>query len=488
VINSNTKVLWEGATVRIKVVGDVILDEYQEGSVDRISPEAPVPVHKIIRTVHAAGGAANVAKSIRLSGGDVCLFGVCGKDEAAERLRELISECGIDYSGVVVDETRPTIRKTRITANHQQLLRIDWEDVKELPVGIEESILGAISGDKFECLVISDYGKGCLSTGFIKKLIDYCLENSIPSVVDPKGSNFEKYRGAYLITPNYSEACQSIGVDKEDHPSGEFLAQEIQSKYGIKNVLVTLGAQGMVLVKKSGEIHKVSSNAREVFDVSGAGDAVVAVMALSLGVSADICDAMELANIAGGIVVEKWGTKPITLQELKDRLYSPEYGGSRSITQKFKNRVEISLLCEKLKDSGKKVVFTNGCFDILHHGHVDYLEKSKSEGDVLVVGVNGDDSVQRLKGVHRPINTCRDRMSLLAALESVDYVTEFGEDTPEELIKSILPNVLVKGGDYEVGQVVGREVVEAAGGDVKIISFLDGYSTSSIIKKIAQEG
>lgn len=483
----------------IAVIGDAILDEYLQGDVSRISPEAPVPVHLVKATIHRPGGAANAALNIQTVGAKAKLFSIVGEDEAGRKLRNLLKESGIDESGVVMLNDRPTIRKTRVTAGIQQLIRVDWEKPIEVKAKVVQLLLENLRKSQWDGLLISDYGKGLLSDFFLKGAIEIANERKAPIVVDPKRKDFSCYLGATVITPNKKEACMAIDMDPDSSMSGEEIAKALSMRYRFQNVLVTLGSHGMVLAARekglSGEVVMTSLKAvaREVYDVSGAGDTVAALIAVSLGCQTPIHQALHLANTAAAIVVGKVGTQPVFKDELAKALNASMVKNPRR--SKILDRGDIADLFEtkvmNLKQRRQKVVFTNGCFDILHAGHVSYLEEAKSKGDVLVVGVNSDLSVRRLKGPTRPIITLQDRLAVLAALECVDYVIPFDEDTPEDLIKLIIPNILVKGADYrtdvEAGHrqgIVGADFVKANGGDVLTIPLVPGVSTTDIIKKI----
>ena len=477
---------WDESNTRVVVIGDLILDEYLDGAVSRISPEAPVPVHLVKNSSVTAGGAANVARNIQLVGGHCSLAGVCGNDGAADQLKQILKKDSVNTKYIQTDFDRPTVRKTRITASHQQLVRIDWEEVKPISTDIQERLLDRLKGIDCDCLVVSDYGKGCLPPRFLKALVSLAKDRDIPVVIDPKGKDYSGYSGANLITPNYKEACEALGLDSTKSWEPETLATSLQEKYGIQNVLVTLGASGMLGLTAEGGFHRLKAVTREVFDVSGAGDTVVSIMALGMGAGASFSDSMMLANTAAGCVVEKWGTQPIVRQELIDSLSaSRSHGFGWSATpRKILSLEALKARIVDLREENRKVVFTNGCFDLLHAGHISYLEEARSLGHALVVGVNTDESVRKLKGESRPIVPCDQRMTLLAALECVDFVVGFGEDTPAELISTLVPDVLVKGADYELHEIVGADTVTKAGGTVERISFVDGLSTSEIVSRV----
>lgn len=482
--------------LRVAVVGDVILDEYLEGQVNRISPEAPVPVHLVSKSIHGAGGAANAARNIKLAGGEPLLFSVLGNDEAGKNLKDLLKKDRIDVSHLVAVSDRPTIRKTRITSASHQLVRVDWERVHPIDQETQQKLLGDLESLEFDALLISDYGKGALPISMLSNLLALAKARGVPAVVDPKGRDFSKYLHASLITPNRKEACDALNLDPSGDHSGEELGRRLQRTFGLQNVLVTMGPKGMVLVPAPGSDQpaiELPAIAREVYDVSGAGDTVVAVMTLSMAAKAPMPDAMHVAQTAAALVVAKWGTQPIQLQELEAALR--ERPDPRRHVYSTQGKVTTKeALVHVLKDPqsrNKKVVFTNGCFDVLHAGHITYLEEARSLGDLLVIGVNTDDSVAKLKGKNRPIIPLEYRMRLLAALGCVDYVVPFGEERPDDLVAFLIPDVLVKGADYDKeakvgskGHIAGSEVVKEHGGRVETIPLVPGLSTTAIVSKI----
>lgn len=481
---------WEGT--KVLVVGDLILDEYLDGTVNRISPEAPVPVHLVRKTDITAGGAANVARNIKLVGGQVLMLGVCGKDAAAEQLKGILERDNISTELIFTDSERPTVRKTRITANHQQLVRVDWEETKAISHQMQAKLLDAIKSNPCDSILVSDYGKGSLPKGFVQQIISYAQSVGKPIIIDPKGKDYSVYAGCDLITPNRKEALEALGLDANANESADQLAHRLQSQFNLKNVLVTLGAEGMYGLSETGENFHLPAVTREVFDVSGAGDTVVSLMALSMASSLSIFEGMKLSNLAAGKVVEKWGTQPITKQELYDAIAESD-GLERHVRrkpyvssqQKIVGQDElVSLLSTEDGRGEKRVVFTNGCFDLLHAGHLSYLETAKSFGDILVIGINSDSSVTRLKGPTRPIVSADHRSKLLAGLACVDYVVQFDEDTPESLIRKLRPGVLVKGADYEISEIVGADFVQEAGGQVERVEFVEDISTSHIVSRI----
>ncbi len=487
---------WINKKCTVAVVGDIILDEYLEGSVQRISPEAPVPIHVVQKNSYALGGAANVAANIKLCEAEVLLFSVWGKDDTQKTLKKELQKISIPTDYIVESKDRPTIRKTRVTANHHQLIRIDWEKVSPITQTIQDKIIQNLKETNFDVLLISDYGKGTMEDDFVRALIQVAQQKKVPSIVDPKGFNYEKYRGCTLITPNRKEALESLGLTNEDATTPEEIILAMQKKFQFENILITLGSQGMIGL--SSELHGdypgptffIPAVAREVYDVSGAGDTVAAVMALCFATQTPFFEAMTLSNIAAGKVVEKWGTQPITRTELEEEIQKHHLSEKTDFTilqnssYKITSVEQLQAIIGKHFGRKKKIVFTNGCFDVLHFGHVNYLEKAKSLGNILIVGINSDASIKKIKGPSRPVNTLKNRMGVLAGLQCVDYVVSFEEETPLALIQSLEPNVLVKGADWEKNKIVGSSFVESYGGQIATIPFVDGLSSTKIIEQL----
>ncbi len=491
-VQSFNKIPWLTSKnpVRIAIIGDIILDEYLIGNVQRISPEAPVPVHHVQNVFHSAGGAANVALNISHLGGEVMLFGVLGQDATAEHLKDLLKKNNISSQFLITSDDRPSIKKTRVLANNQQIVRVDWEQTQPIPDELQKKLLQSLEGQKPDVIVISDYGKGLLQKKLVEGIIAFAKKNNIPSVVDPKGKDFARYNGAFVITPNKKEALEAVNIDALAHESAQKIAERLFSQFKPENFLVTLGAEGMQLAnknEKTGELsHKFfPAKPRQVFDVSGAGDTVVAVISLCLAANLSLEEAVPLANLAAGRVVEKIGTQPIFLHEFEEELAQTHLQSSFSDSRK--KVLETQVLAKILGARGirsKKIVFTNGCFDLLHVGHLDYLEKARALGDCLVVAINTDESIRELKGAKRPIQNLESRARLLAGLACVDYVTFFSESTPLATIKAISPDILVKGADYKVSDIVGGDIVINYGGKVQTLPLVEGQSTSSLIAKI----
>ena len=463
---------------RVLVVGDIMLDRYWYGPTQRISPEAPVPVVKIQQDEDRPGGAANVALNIASLNGNVTLAGITGEDEASSTLKTHLSAMNIDCQ-FLQSSAHPTITKLRVLSRNQQLLRLDFEEsfaeIDKQPLIEQTKALVA----NHDLLLLSDYDKGTLSD--VQALIKSANEHNVPVLVDPKGTDFARYRGATLITPNLSEFEAVVGhckTEAEIVSKGQALLKELD----LTAMLVTRSEQGMTLLRHGHEEFHLPTQAREVYDVTGAGDTVIATLALAIAANADFTQASALANIAAGIVVGKLGTSTVSEAELSAELTSGQESGFGVLSEE-----QLKIAVELAQARGENIIMTNGCFDILHAGHVSYLNTAKKLGSRLIVAVNNDASVTRLKGVGRPVNPVDRRMAVLAGLGAVDWVVPFSEDTPQRLIANILPNTLVKGGDYKVEDIAGGAEVIAAGGDVKVLNFEDGISTTKIINAIRQE-
>lgn len=464
-------------SANVLVFGDVMLDRYWQGPTSRISPEAPVPVVNIKGSEDRAGGAANVAVGIATLGAKVKLMGVTGQDENGQIMQALLNKAGID-NHLFPHPSQPTITKLRILSRHQQLIRLDFEesfadtDLTTLYADFNQQL------ENTKVVVLSDYGKGTLSNP--QQLITAAKAKNIPVLIDPKGTDFERYRGATLITPNLSEFEAVVGACRTDD---ELISKgrKLIDDYDLQALLITRSEKGMTLIQRNQEPFHQATRAREVFDVTGAGDTVISVLAASLAAGVELPQAMVLANTAAGVVVGKLGTATVTTEELRRELRNDSQLGAGV----FDEASLLSLVAEA-RERGETLVMTNGCFDIIHPGHVQYLKEAKALGTRLLVAVNTDASVQRLKGPERPINSLENRMAVLSGLESVDWVVPFDEDTPERLICEVLPDILVKGGDYKVEEIAGHQCVQKNGGEVIILSFKDNCSTTSIINKINQ--
>ncbi len=462
---------------KVLVLGDVMLDRYWFGATNRISPEAPVPVVRVQGNEERAGGAANVAMNIASLNVPVELLGLTGKDEAGSALSRLLQQHKIQCNFVQL-ETHPTITKLRILSRHQQLLRLDFEE--DFHQVTSEQLLEKLKSavKNYGVLVLSDYGKGTLNQ--VQAMIQVARAANIPVLIDPKGTDFERYRGATLLTPNMSEFEAVVGHCNSEEDIVE-KGLNLISTLELTALLVTRSEKGMTLLRPGQVPFHLPTEAREVFDVTGAGDTVISVLATALADGRSFEEACYLANVAAGIVVGKLGTSTVSTVELENAINGRSENGFGIMTEDaLKSAVKLA------KDRGEKIVMTNGCFDILHPGHVSYLEHARKLGDRLIVAVNSDDSVKRLKGESRPINSLQARMSVLAGLSSVDWLVAFAEDTPQRLIGEILPDLLVKGGDYQPEDIAGSQEVWANGGEVKVLNFEDGYSTSNVIKKIRE--
>ncbi len=472
--------------LKVLVVGDIMLDRYIHGDVERISPEAPVPVLRHARRYERAGGAANVAMNLAGLGCQTILSGFWGNDSERAELAAILEHAGIDTVGVV-SSSLPTISKTRIVGRNQQLLRLDIES-RDTPPAAETLRLQELATElvaKVHAVVLSDYAKGALSIALCESLIRAARAAGIPVLADPKTPDFSKYTGATTVCPNLGELSAATGVPA--HHTEELLAagQALVAEHDFQFLTVTMSEKGIGLLRPASEgstgVYHSPARAREVFDVSGAGDTVIATLAACLAGGLQIETAVELANLAAGIVVSKVGTVPIAAHELVAAL-TPSSGVTAG--EKILDLERIKLRVAEWRASGETIVFTNGCFDLLHVGHITLLEDCRRFGSKLVLGLNADASVCRLKGPTRPIVAERERARVMAALAAVDAVVLFEEDTPLELIRALRPDVLVKGGDYTIDTVVGHETVIAAGGRVEIVPTVEGFSTTNIVKKL----
>jgi D-beta-D-heptose 7-phosphate kinase / D-beta-D-heptose 1-phosphate adenosyltransferase len=463
----------EFEAARIIVIGDVMLDRYWSGQALRISPEAPVPVVKVRSIEDRIGGAGNVALNIAKLGGKVTLVGVVGDDTESEILRQLLQAEGVDCD-FVVEKSLRSICKLRVMAQHQQLIRLDFEDI---PIKFDRDALKKAFVRHFQennVVVFSDYGKGTLAD--ISTFIIAAKQAGVKVLVDPKGVDYQCYAQADVITPNLAELQAVVGAcENEQHLIEK--GRALLTRFQISTLLLTRGEAGMTLIQ-SDQVHSLPAQAKDVFDVTGAGDTVIAVMALGVSLGMPLSESMYLANLAGGIVVGKLGTSTVSIQELTRAMH-----GDKDSLYGIVSEEELVKLFARAKAHDEKIIMTNGCFDLLHAGHVTYLEQAKALGDRLCVAVNSDASVKQLKGESRPINGLQERMTVLAALACVDWVVAFTEETPERLYCSLLPDVIVKGGDYSPDQVAGGDCVIKAGGEVKILQFVDGQSTTSMINK-----
>ena len=463
------------SSASVLTVGDLMLDQYWFGPTTRISPEAPVPVVNVKGTAARAGGAANVAVNLASLGVNTILVGVTGKDAGGQTLSKLLADHDIE-TDFVESPTRPTITKLRVVSSNQQVIRLDTEDMFDVrdiqPLSqILERRLPAT-----KVCILSDYGKGTLASA--PEIMSLCRDHNVTVLVDPKGRDFTRYRGASVLTPNFPEFQAVVGRVQDDEQlvdRGQALCAELD----LGALVVTLGERGMVVIRDEQHPLFLSARVREVFDVTGAGDTVIATIAAALAAGSSLDEAATLANLAAGLVVRKIGVATVTPSELRLALHEHGLGGRGML-----DRLDAPVIADEARIRGERIVMTNGCFDILHTGHVAYLEEAKNLGDRLIVAVNDDASVTRLKGEGRPINSLEDRMAVLAGLAAVDWVVSFSEDTPADIVSEILPDVLVKGGDYTPDSVAGGDIVQANGGTVEILTFQPGRSTSAMIDAI----
>ena len=468
---------------KVLVIGDVMLDRFWHGAATRISPEAPVPVVKVAGVDDRPGGAGNVAINLAALGVETTLSGLVGDDEHAKQLRSAVEAKGVRWS--VMPCPADTIVKLRVLSRNQQLIRMDFE--APLDDYADESFLQYASNliAEHDVVLLSDYAKGTLTN--IEALISACRVLKTPVLVDPKGADFSRYAGATLITPNLSEFEAVVGACHQDDTVISARARDLCEQHGFEAVLVTRSERGMTLQSKEGEPLHLPALAREVFDVTGAGDTVISAMAAGLAIHDSLENSTRLANVAAGLVVGKVGTATVTREELQGALLQSEGDVQDLPAFGVVTEQEAVAAVARLKAEGQRVVMTNGCFDLLHPGHVTYLSQAAALADVLIVAVNEDASVTRLKGSDRPINGIDSRMSVLAGLRSVSYVVPFSEDTPARLIEAISPDVLVKGGDYAINEIAGHHHVLESGGEVIILEFVEGFSTTATIKRISTD-
>lgn len=467
------------------VVGDLMLDEYLWGRTERISPEAPVAVVDVTRQDMRLGGAGNVINNLLSLGCQVRVASVIGDDDDGRMVLKRLDLRGVEANGVVLSAMRKTSRKTRVLASNQQMLRIDRESREEIDEASAQQVISFVKQQLAEVQVVmlSDYLKGVLTDQLTKDLIVLCRKAGVPVLVDPKGQNYSKYRGATLLTPNRKEAAEASGIPIHSGEDVSRAGWKLLNDLDLDALVLTRSEEGVSLFMEGREEIQLPTVAREVFDVSGAGDTVLASIGLGLAGGLDLPDAARLANLAAGVVVGKVGTSTVTPDEIL-RSISVEIDRTDA---KIRSSSELQQLLLEEKSRGRTIVFTNGCFDLLHVGHVKYLQKAKALGDRLVLGLNSDASIRRLKGEKRPLIGEEERAHIMAALDCIDYVCVFDEDTPLELISALHPDILVKGGDYKPDEVVGKEIVESFGGRVELISFVDGKSSTNIIEKILEQ-
>lgn len=470
------------AECRILVVGDLMLDAYLWGDAERISPEAPVQVVSVTAEEHVLGGAGNVISNLAALGAKASAVGVIGSGSDAQLILDLLNGLGVHTNGVIQDPERPTTRKTRIIADHQHVLRFD----KETKANIDPQIVNQISQAAVELIaetdltLVSDYGKGVIGATLMKKLAAAAQKYGKLLIVDPKGLDFKKYAGASILTPNQKETALAAGIEIIDDQSLTKAARRLMKKTAIDKILVTRGKDGMVYFKGNAHPHRIGTRARQVFDVSGAGDTVLAFLGLGIAAGYSTKEAIALANTAAGIVVGKVGTATVNKTELAANLNLIP----NPTLLKQKTVAELFGIAQKLHETGKRIVLTNGCFDLLHAGHIMFLSASKQLGDILVVAIDDDASVSKLKGPGRPIIKATERLRIISALDSVDYVVGFSSHQLNELIESLRPSILTKGSNFSADQVLGRDIVERFGGRVEIIPVTEGISASQIINDI----
>ncbi len=467
----------KNATPNILVIGDLMIDHYLWGSAERISPEAPVQVVDIAKESSVLGGAGNVINNLISLGATVNVASVVGDDEIAKELSIMLKSIGVKTEGLITQAGRKTSKKSRVIAANQQILRYDKESKETISSASVEKIVAAVEKDLFmtDMIILSDYGKGVISEELAQAVIMLAKEKSIKVLVDPKGTDYSKYRGAHMLTPNKKEASEATNIDIVDDASLEEALLSLKEQCDLDRSMITLSEDGIAIY--DGEVKRFPTVAQEVFDVTGAGDTVIASIAFALSAGLSIEETARFSNLAAGVVVGKIGSATVTLDEIE--IYESKLHQSSSDAH-IKSFEDIDRIVKRAKEHNQRVVFTNGCFDILHVGHVKYLQEAKSFGDILIVGLNSDASVRELKGPTRPVNTEDDRAYILAALDAVDYVVKFSDDTPHDLIKMIAPDVLVKGGDYEGKAVVGTEFSKI----LKLVDFVDGKSTTKTIAKI----
>lgn len=473
------------STVTVLCIGDLMLDDFVYGEVARISPEAPAPVIAVKRSEMVIGGAGNVARNIASLGAQCIFIGLVGEDDAGRTLKAaLAAEPRIEAS-LVVDGSRPTTRKVRFVSEHYatHLLRADWEEARPADAKSEKTLLDHVLAalPRADAVVLSDYAKGVLTKDLIRQVIEATRAAGKPVIVDPKGKDYSIYRGATLVTPNRKELAEAIHRDVWSDADVAAAASDLRSSLQCEAVLVTRSDEGMTLVAREADPVHVPSYAVKISDVSGAGDTVVAVLSAMLALQSDFESAMRAANAAAAVVVGKRGTATVSVNELRHRILP-----AATLAAEEKILFDWSELDARLaswRKQGLRIGFTNGCFDILHPGHVRMLAQARAACDRLVLGLNSDASVSRLKGPERPVQNVQARAEVLAALEAVDLVVVFEDDTPRDLIAKVRPRVLIKGADYTREQVVGHEIVEADGGEVVLVGLVPGHSTTDIVKR-----
>ena len=462
---------------KILVIGDLMIDKYLWGDCTRVSPEAPVQIINVKRETKGLGGAGNVAHNLVTLGADVEVLSIIGGCEISNELRKIFKEVNLSSDYLIEQKDRVTSKKTRIISSQQQVIRYDIESNEQINKVSEKKLLDTFKSiiSDFKLVILSDYGKGVITNDVAHEIIKIANSLKIRVIVDPKGSDYSKYSSAYLLTPNKKEACEATGINISDEESLKDALIHLKDLCKLQTSIITLSEDGIAIFDDHYRSHPTT--AKEVFDVTGAGDTVIAAIGYALASNQDIDSAVFLANLAAGIVVGKIGSATTSFEELHRFEALLKYP---DIEKNIFPVEELRRVLGDLRQSKKKIIFTNGCFDILHVGHVKYLAEAKKLGDILIVGINSDDSVRRLKGKTRPINSIKDRAHIIASLKSVDYVIAFEEDTPIELIKVISPDILVKGGDYKDTDVIGKEFAK----ELVLIDFIENKSTSKIIQRI----
>ncbi len=475
------KLFSKASDLQALVIGDLMLDEYVWGKTERISPEAPVQVVDVVKEDLRLGGAGNVAVNLLTLGCQVSVVSVLGDDSDGHELSDIAKNNRINTEGIFFDRSRKTTRKTRVLSSNQQILRIDRECRVEISKETEKEIITYLETclNEYHVVLVSDYLKGVLSDKLLDSIFTFGKIRGIPVVVDPKGENYLKYSGATLLTPNRKEVELATGIKVTDELSLLKAGNSLMNDLSLGALVITRSEEGMSIFTQDGVSH-LPTQAREVFDVTGAGDTVLALLGLGLAAGLSMMDALWLSNEGAGIVVGKVGTSTVTSSEILDVVKQQHADND----QKIQVSSALVNILEKKRNQGKTIVFTNGCFDLLHAGHVKYLQKARRLGDLLVLGLNSDSSIRRLKGEKRPLLDEIERAQILAALDCIDYVVIFEEDTPLELITALKPQILVKGGDYLPDEVVGKDIVESLGGRVELVTFVDGKSTTSIIENV----
>ncbi|HAX91295.1 MAG TPA: bifunctional heptose 7-phosphate kinase/heptose 1-phosphate adenyltransferase [Rhodospirillaceae bacterium] len=468
---------------RVLCIGDVMLDRFVYGAVERISPEAPIPVIRVLRETTTMGGSGNVVRNLSTLGGCTDMVGVIGHDQAGYDLAELVASMNQVSSYLLTDNSRPTTIKTRYIGGSQQLLRADQESNLPISTQIEDQVLMRVRNALEGCqiVILSDYAKGVLTDRVVREVITLCREQNKPVLIDPKGRDFSRYKNAFMLTPNRKELTEATGLPVKTVEEAEAAARKLIIDHDLDGILAKLGGDGVCLVMRDKPAKHFHTTSKEVFDVSGAGDTVVATLALAIAGGISLEDSAALSNIAGSIVVSKIGTAAISLQEMEKELLHEQ---SRMDEDKIMSLAEVGDAAERWRKQGFKIGFTNGVFDLLHPGHLSSINQSRAACDKLIIGLNSDTSVKRQKGEDRPIQNENARAAVLAALANVDGIVIFGDDTPMELIKTIRPDTLVKGGNYTMDQVVGADEVKSWGGRVILADVVEGHSTSSTIARL----